>query len=58
MISAAAILPSAALILSDRTREQNLQRRGTGDKAEAWLRVLSMTLMIFILRPSIQKPAT
>ncbi len=49
---------SGAYTLSDRTREQNLQRRGTGDKAEARLRVLSMTLMIFILRPSIQKPAT
>lgn len=36
MISAAAILPSAALILSPIAREQNLQRRGTGDKAEAW----------------------
>ncbi|EDH7445200.1 porin, partial [Salmonella enterica] len=27
---------SGAYTLSDRTREQNLQRRGTGDKAEAW----------------------
>lgn len=35
MISAAAILPSAALILSPIAPGQNLQRRGTGDKAEA-----------------------
>ncbi|KJT42071.1 outer membrane phosphoporin protein E, partial [Salmonella enterica subsp. enterica serovar Heidelberg str. 607310-1] len=37
MISAAAILPSAALILSPIAPGSKIwQRRGTGDKAEAW----------------------
>lgn len=49
---------SGAYTLSDRTRSKICSAAVRAIKPKPGLRVLSMTLMIFILRPSIQKPAT
>ncbi len=48
---------SGAYTLSDRTGSKICSAAVRAIKPKL-LRVLSMTLMIFILRPSIQKPAT